>query len=397
MRIMITKFNYHRTGILFSLSIVILAFLSSCGQKADADAAQAPVREFPVIAVQTMDIVSENRYPATIEGIQNIGIRAKVDGYIQAIYVDEGQFVRKGQPLFQLETQAMSQSANAAQSNIQVAEAAVHVAQVEVDRLRPLVEKNIISEVQLKTAEANLASAKSRVEQAKSEYQSVRENIGYTRITSPVSGYVGRIPFRQGTLVGRNETQPLTYVSNIEDVYVYFALNEKDFLNFTQDIEGSTLQEKIDSMPAVNFIMANGQVYNHQGKIETVAGQIDPRTGTINFRARFPNPDNILRDGGSGLVAVPTEFDDALVVPHQSTFEMQGRKFVYLVAEGDTLRAKPIDYYAVVDNKVLVAEGISPGDVILASGVGNVRDGMAIKSKREDFSNYIDNITPVFQ
>lgn len=381
-------------GLLLSVSII----LSSCQDNAEAGAARKmPVREFPVIALQTMDVRSENKYPATIQGVENIGIRAKVDGYIQTIYVDEGEFVRKGEPLFQLETQAMSQNANAAQSNIQVAEAQVHVAQVEVDRLKPLVEKNIISEVQLRTAEANLASAQSRVEQAKSQYKSVKESIGYTRITSPVSGYVGRIPFRQGTLVGRNESMPLTYVSNIENVYIYFALNEKDFLNFTIGLKGTSIQEKIDSMPAVEFIMANGERYKHKGEIETITGQIDPRTGTINFRAKFPNPESILRDGGSGMISVPTKYENVLVVPLQSTYEMQGRKFVFQVNGGDSLRSNPIESLAVVDNKVLVSSGVEAGDVILAAGIGNVRNGMVIQPEKEDFFNYINNITPVFK
>ena len=392
------NFFFFPSAILTSLSISAIALLTACQDKADAGASQQlPVREYPVIAIETMDVSAVNRYPATVEGVENIGIRAKVDGYIQTIYVDEGEYVQKGQPLFQLETQSMSQSANAAESNIQVAEAAVNVAQVEVDRLRPLVEKNIISEVQLKTAEANLASAKSRVEQARSQYQSVRENIGYTRIVAPVSGFVGRIPFRQGTLVGRNEAMPLTYVSNIKEVFVYFALNEKDFLNFTHGLEGSSLQQKIDSMPPVQFIMANGEPYNHLGKIETIAGQIDPRTGTINFRARFPNPENILRDGGSGMISIPTKYENALVVPLQSTYEMQGRKFVYQVNGGDSLKSQPIEYFAVVDNKVLVSQGVDPGDVILAEGVGNVRDGLTIKPRKDEFSNFIDNITPVFK
>ncbi len=380
------------------LLLLTPGFFFSCHDNAEADAeAQQAIREFPVIALEKMNVAHTNLYPATIEGVENIGIRAKVDGYIQAIYVDEGDFVKKGQPLFQLETQALSQSANAAQSNIAVAESRVHIAQVEVDRLRPLVEKNIISDVQLKTAEANLASAKSQVEQAKSQYQGVRENIGYTRITSPVSGFVGRIPFRQGTLVGRSEAMPLTYVSNISEVYVYFALNEKDFLNFTTGLEGSTLAEKIDLMPPVDFIMANGETYSEKGKIETITGQIDPRTGTINFRAKFPNPENILRDGGSGLISIPTEYEDALVVPLQSTYEMQGSKYVFRLNGGDSLTSQPLEYYAVVDNKVLVSGGVDSGDVILAAGVGNVRNGMVIKPRMDSFSNYIDNISPVFK
>lgn len=376
-----------------------VAMFVSCQdhQAEGADQASAAVPEFPVVAIETMDVVSEKIYPATLEGIENIGIRAKVDGYIEQIYVDEGQFVQKGQSLFRLETQALSQSAKAAQSSIQVAEAGVSLAEVEVERLKPLVEKGIVSEMELRTAEASLASAKSRLAEAESQYHSVRENIEYTNIKSPVTGVVGRLPYRRGTLVGRNEVDALTTVSNISEVYVYFAMNEKDFLNFTQSVEGSSMEEKIKSMPEVEFIMANGQRYQHPGKIETVSGQIDPRTGTINFRATFPNPDFILRSGGSGSIAVPTVYENALVVPEQATFERQGQKFVYQLESGDSLSSKLLDYIAVVDNKVIVNGGVKEGDRILAAGVGNVRGGMVIQPKEEDFQSYIDNIQPVFR
>jgi len=395
------KVNYYFPGMgwFFLFIISIASFISSCqDKKAEGrDFANQPPQSYPVITLETMDVQHYDKYPATIEGVENIGIQAKVDGYIQSIYVDEGQFVKKGQLLFQLETLAMTQNAKAAQSSIRVAEAGVNVAQVEVDRLKPLVNKGIISDVQLKTAEANLASAQSRVEEAKSQFQSVRESIDYSRITSPVSGVVGRIPYRQGTLVGRSGGKPLTYVSNIKDVYVYFALNEKEFLNFTQGLKGRSLQEKIDSMPSVEFILANGKTYEHKGKIQTVTGQIDPKTGTISFRAIFPNPEYILRDGGSGMVAIPTEYTDALVVPLQSTYEMQGRKYVFTLNGGDSLQSQPVDFYEVVDNMVLVSGGVKAGDVILAAGVGSVRNGMVIEPKRENFSDYIDNITPVFK
>src|SRR5690625_3479165 len=236
-------------SILFSSLIFwgIVIMLAACqdNQAEGAGQENAPVPEYPVIALKTMDVVSENIYPATVEGIENIGIRAKVDGYIEQIFVDEGQFVQKGQALFRLETQALSQSAKAAQSSIQVAEAGVRLAEVEVERLKPLVEKGIVSEMELRTAQANLASAESRLAEAESQYHSVRENIEYTNIKSPVTGVVGRLPHRRGTLVGRNEVEALTTVSNINEVYVYFAMNEKDFLNFTQSVEGSSLDEKI--------------------------------------------------------------------------------------------------------------------------------------------------------
>lgn len=354
-------------------------------------------RSFPVIAVEQMDVNSEHRYAANIEGVENIGIRAKVDGYIQEIYVDEGETVRKGQPLFRLETQTLTQNAKAAESSIQVAEAGVNVAQVEVNRLEPLVEKGIVGQVQLETAKANLASAKSRLAEAESQYQSVKENIGYTHITSPVTGIVGRIPYRQGTLVGRSEAEPLTTVSNISEVYVYFAMNEKDFLNFINTVEGETLKEKISKMPEVKFIMANGMEYAHFGKIQTITGQIDPRTGTVSFRAIFPNPELVLRSGGSGMISIGTTYENALVIPLQSTYEQQGQKFVYILGENDTVQSQRIDFYDVVENKVLVSEGVNPGDKIMAEGVANVRNGDVIRPEEKPFSEYLNSIQPLFR
>lgn len=358
---------------------------------------QAPLPTYPVIEIPVGDITSQDEYPASLEGVENIEIRAKVDGYIQQIYVDEGSVVKRGQPLFKLETQALTQNANAAESSIKVAEAQVNIAQVEVDKLKPLVEKGIISSVQLKTAEANLASAQSQLEQSKSNYKGVSENIKYTNIVSPVNGIVGQLPYRKGSLVGRSETMPLTTVSNISSVYAYFGMNEKDFLDFIESVPGDNVEQKINSMPEVELTLANGKTYAHKGKIETVTGQIDPKTGTINFRAKFPNPENQLRTGSSGIISIPKHYTAALLVPERSTYESQGRKFVFKLGQNDSLFSIPIEYIDIVDGTILVSKGLKVGDKILAKGVSKVRNGMVIKPEITEFEEIANNIDPIFK
>jgi len=228
--------------ILSALSFVAI-FFASCGGKTEAtQAVQAPPPAIPVTQLQTKTVVGFTEYPATIEGTVNSDVRAKTSGYIDKVYVDEGQKVRKGQVLFKLETQSLSQDAGAAKAQI-------NVAQVEVDKLIPLVEKNIISAVQLETAKANLA-------QAKANYSSVSANIGYATIKSPIDGYVGAINFREGTLISPSDATPLTTVSQIEQVYAFFSFNEAQYIDLLQRAEGATKAERIKNSPDLSLILA---------------------------------------------------------------------------------------------------------------------------------------------
>ena len=217
------------------------------------------------IVIESKKITGYKTYPTSIEGVINSGVRAKISGYIKDVLVDEGQQVSKGQVLFRLETESLTQDAGAAQ-------ASVNVAQVEVDKLKPLVEKGIISEVQLETAKANLA-------QAKSNYSAINANINYATVKSPVDGFVGAIPYREGTLVSPSDQIPLTTVSDIKEVYAYFSMNEEDYLDFVQNTKGDSRQEKLDNFPEINLVLANGELYKHKGKIKTVTGQVNQNTG----------------------------------------------------------------------------------------------------------------------
>lgn len=397
--------------------------LSSCGKKDNAGAqAQGPT-PYPVVDVPTRVVTSYDEYPTNIEGVVNNEVRAKIQGYITEVYVDEGQYVQAGQPLFRLETNVLTQNADAArsgvgaaqasvksaQANVNAAKASVNAAQVEVDKLTPLVQKNIISNVQLETAKANLAKAQASynqalaavgqaqasVTQAQANYKGAQANVDYSVVRAPISGVVGAINFRQGTLVGPSDPTAITTVSNTSKVYAYFSMNEKEYLDFISKSEGATLKEKLDKIPAVDLVLANGDIYPEKGKIQTVTGQINPTTGTIDFRVSFNNAAKILANGNSGRIRVPKTFVDVLVVPEAATFEQQGLTYVYKVAK-DTAYATPITVVERAGNMAVVKEGVKKGDKVVAQGVGKLRDKTAVKPMPTNFDTIVNSTKTVF-
>ena len=398
--------------------------LSSCGKKDNAAAQQAQgPTPYPVVDVPTKVVTSYDEYPANIQGIVNNDVRAKIQGYITEVYVDEGQYVQAGQPLFKLETNVLTQNADAlksgvgaaqanvkaAQANVSAAQAAVQAAQVEVNKLTPLVQKNIISNVQLETAKANLAKAQASynqavaaksqaqagVTQAQASYKGAQANVDYSVVRAPISGVVGSINSRQGTLVGPTDQTPITTVSNTSRVYAYFSMNEKEYLNFISKSEGATLKDKLNKIPAVELVLANGDVYPEKGKIQTVTGQINPTTGTIDFRVTFNNEAKLLANGNSGRIRVPKTYVDVLVVPEAATFEQQGMTYVYKVTK-DTAYATPITVVERANNMAVVKDGVKKGDNVVAQGVGKLRDKTAVKPTPANFDQIVESTKTVF-
>jgi membrane fusion protein, multidrug efflux system len=366
----------------FSYPVFILSVILSCQEDKKAQQVPGPVA-LPVVEVPLKTVTSYVAYPVSVEGTVNSAVRAKVAGYVTAVLVDEGQKVRKGQTLFKLETQALTQEAGAAQANVNAAE-------VEVNKLRPLVEKGIISRVQLETAQARLA-------QARANYNSITASIGYATIKSPIDGYVAAINFRQGALVSPADPTPLTTVSDIDDVYAFFAMNERDYLDFLQNAEGENLSEKIKNFPPVELQLVNGQMYKEKGKIETVTGQVNRSTGTVSFRAVFPNPNRILANGNSGNIRIPKTYENVPVVPEASTYEQQGRVYVYRV-QGDTLAVSaPIEIRDRVENLVIVESGVQAGDKIVAQGTGKLRNNTPIQPQTVAFDSIANSLNTVFK
>lgn len=373
----------HYLYVLFTL-VGFSILLTSCNDdKGNQGQFGQQALPFPVITVPSETITAYDTYPTSLEGIINSQVYAKTSGYITDVLVDEGQKVKRGQTLFRLETESLSQDAAAAKAN-------VNAAQVEVDKLIPLVEKNIISSVQLETAKAKLA-------QAQSSYNSVVANIGYATIKSPVDGYVGAINLREGSLVSPSSPTPLTTVVDIDKVYAFFSLNEKQYLDFIQNSEGENIEEKIKNMPKVRLLLANGQLYTNEGTIETINSQINAATGTVSFRAIFDNPNRLLSSGSSGKIQIPRVYENATLVPAVSTFERQGITYAYRV-QGDTLAIpSSIDILDQVDNLLIVGEGVSPGEKIVARGVDKLRGNTPIQAQPVAFDSIVKGLKRVFK
>ncbi len=365
------KKRYFITAIIVSISLL------SCNQKKTEQAAPQAM-PYKVVQLSNSNTTLLAEYPATLEGITDIDIRAKVDGYIEKIYVQEGQEVKKGQLLFKLETQTANQEAAAAKAK-------VTAAQVEVNRLKPLVERNIISDVQLETAKANLASANST-------YQGILAKINYASIKSPVNGIVGTLPLRIGSYVSSQTAEPLTRISDISTIYAYFSVNEKQQLDIMMNAEGKTFQQKIANMPAVNLVLSNGMVYEQKGKIETFSGQANTQTGSFNVRASFPNSNKLLRSGGSATVQIPTDLKDVIVIPQNATLELQDKRIVLIADKENKVKSIPVEVRAIPGGQFFVVDkGLNVNDKILIEGVGIVSEGTPIVPELVDYATVINS------
>lgn len=373
-----------KTTIRLSIILFLGAILASCGGKdekaAQAAAAAGEPQPYPVFAVNTQSTTLDSDYPATIEGIENVDIRPKVDGFIERIYVDEGAVVRKGQLLFTINAPQYEQQVRTASAAISSAEADVNAAQLQVNKTKPLVDKDIISKYELESAQLTLQSRRAALAQAKAALVNAKVNLGYTRITSPVDGVVGSLPFKTGSLVSGTSAQPLTTISNTSKVYAYFSLNEKQLLDFSTIYKGKNLTEQMKNIPAVSLILADGTVYAQNGKIESINGQINTTTGSASLRATFPNANSILKNGASALVRIPQHISDVILIPQKSTTDLQGKKFVYLLGDSAKVVNTPVEVMEITKGKFyVVTKGLKAGDKVVLEGFQSLKEGTKIK------------------
>jgi len=350
--------------------------LYSCGNSAAPPEMHQQAMALPVLPVTTTSGTTFREYPASLEGKVNVEIRPQVEGYLEKIYVDEGAYVKNGQPLFKIDARVFNEALNNAKSSLLAAQANVAKAQVEVDRLAPLVEHNVISDVQLKTAKAGYDAAVASAEQAKAAVANAQINIAYTLVKATASGYISRIPFKTGSLVSKSDA--LTVLSDISEMYAYFSLSEPDFIAFKNQFAGNTIEEKVKKVPPVELALADNSIYAGKGRISTIEGQFDKTTGAISFRATFPNPGGILRTGNTGKVRIPQLYNNTLVVPIESTFEVQDKVFVFAVGDSNKVATRPLTISGKTTNYYFVTDGLKAGDRIVFAGAGNLQDGMPI-------------------
>lgn len=361
---------------IIALSLIAL-FLASCADKNASAPASAPAT-LPVLDIAYQSSITDTEYPVAIQGKTDVEIRAQVSGTLDKIFVDEGAYVTAGQPLFKINDNPYRQQYNNATASLNAAEAAVINAQLEVEKLLPLVQNKVVSDYQLKTAKANLAIAKATVAQSKAVVSTAQINLGYTTIKAPVSGYIGRLPRKQGSLISPSDPEALTKLSDIKEVYAYFSLSENDFINFKSQYKGNSVNDKLKGLAPVSLVLSDNTIYAEKGRIDMVDGQFDKTTGAITLRAKFPNANGLLRSGNTGKVKISMQHQNAIVVPQEATIEIQDKIYVFLVDKKNAVTRQPVVVSAKSGTDYLIKEGIVTGDRIVLKGFENLPDGATI-------------------
>lgn len=360
----------------FALFAVGVSLLTACGNKQSG--MKLGDNEFAVLAVNSTTSDQTTSYPATIRGTQDIEVRPQVSGFIVKLCVDEGATVRKGQALFQIDPTQYAAAVGQAKAAVEMAKANVATLTLTEKNKKALFDQKIISDFEYQTAVNQLMSAKASLAQAEAALVSANQNLSFCTVTSPSNGVVGTFPYRIGSLVSPSVAQPLTTVSEISDVYVYFSMTEKELLRLTR--AGGTLKEQLEKMPAVRLQLSDGTTYRSEGKIDAVSGVIDQSTGSVSMRAVFPNDKNILRSGGTGNIIFPYTMDGIIIIPQSATVEIQDKKFVFVLQADNSVKNTEIQISNLDDGKnYLVTDGLKSGDKIVIEGVQNLRDGQAIE------------------
>jgi membrane fusion protein, multidrug efflux system len=349
--------------LVLGVGLFLQVMFISCNKKQEES---TQLKAYPIVEISTGNAELQATYPAVLKGEQDVDIKPRIEGYIDAIYVDEGTVVKKGQPLFKINSPSSVQLIENAKANY-------NTALLDVERIRPLAEKGIISQVKVSAYENSLASAKAVLDQAKA-------TLNWTTVTSPVNGVVGAINFRQGSLA--TNTTVLTTVSNISNVVAYFSVNEKELLSLLKEFKGVTQAEKIKSMPAVKLLLSDGTEYDNAGRIETISGVVDATSGSVSFRALFPNKNGLLRSGSSAKIIIPSEHRGAIVISQKATFSQQDKVFVYKF-QGDSVIQKGVKVKSTPDGQsYIVTEGLSAGDKIVTDGIATLANGQKIKEQK---------------
>ncbi|QNF33747.1 efflux RND transporter periplasmic adaptor subunit [Adhaeribacter swui] len=364
------------------LGLVTLLFVSACSSKETAQTAPPPPPALPVISLEANAVTTYQEYPATVEGLTNIEIRPQVNGYLDQVYVDEGAYVKKGQPLFKINDLPYKEQLNTALAGLHAAEAELVNAQLEVDKLEPLVQNKVVSDVQLKTAQAAHQLAKARVEQGRAAVAAAKINLGYTTVKAPVSGYVGRLLRKQGSLVAPTDPQALAQISDVHEVHVYFSLGERDFTNFKNQYPGRNLNEKLRLLPPVDLILTDQSTFASQGKIDMIDGQFDKNTGAITVRASFPNAEGFLRSGNTGKIRLSLNHPNTILVPTASTVELQDKVFVFAVGDSNKVSRQAIQVAGKSGSAYLVKDGLKVGDRIVYNGFDHLQEGQIIQPEK---------------
>ena len=366
------NFNYTLLTIVSGMLL-----LSACNRKQKQQ--ETPITVFKTTKVAKSDITLESKYNATIRGRQDVEVYPQVSGTLQKILVTEGQNVKKGQAMFIIDQVPFQAALNTAEAALKSAQAQEATAQLSYDSRKQLFDQQVVSEFDLQTAHNSLLSAKAAVAQAQAQVINARNSLSYTVVKSPADGVVGILPYRQGALVGPSIPQSLTTVSDNNQMWVYFSMNEAQFLQLTR--ENGSVEKAIEEMPDVNLQLVDGTMYNLPGRVESASGVVDRATGSVQLRAVFDNPSHILHSGSTGKVIIPIVFKDALTIPTTAAVQIQDKFRVMVVDANGIAHSKIISVHPQNDGKqFIVTEGLEAGTEVVAEGANMVKDDQKVKN-----------------
>lgn len=360
------------------LFAALAAMLVSCGGKKSSGKPNFGDNEYAVRTIGAQSAELQTTYPATIKGMQDVEIRPKVSGFITKLCVKEGQAVKAGQLLFVIDNVTYAAAVRQAKAAVNSAKAQLNTARLTYNNNEKLFKNNVIGSYELQSAKNNMQAAAAALAQAEASYVSAKENLSYCYVTSPASGVIGDLPYRVGALVSASSQQPLTTVSNISTMQVYFSMTEKELLDMTKTAGG--LHTAIKDYPAVKLQLADGTIYDHPGRVATVSGVIDATTGSVSMRADFPNPQHLLKSGGSGSIVVPHVSNSAIVIPQDAVAQVQDKHFVYIVGKDNKVKYSAVTVDPQDDGKnFIITSGLKVGDRIVVNGISSLTDGAEIK------------------
>lgn len=381
-----------RNKILMVVAMAVV--LVSCGGKGGG-MPNFGDNEFPVQAAQTKDASMQTTYPATIKGVQDVEIRPKASGFITRVCVKEGQTVGAGQLLFVIDNETYQAAVRQAQASVNTATAQCNTAKLTYENNQKLFEQNVIGQYELESAKNTYASTQAQLSQAKAVLASAREQLSFCFVKSPAAGVVGNLPYKVGAMVSASSVPALTTISNISSMEVYFSMTEKDMLELSKTAGGT--QAAINSIPSVRLQLADGTVYGHEGKVTKASGVIDASTGSVQLIAHFPNPERLLKSGGSGSIIISKNDNSAIIIPQSCVSEVQDKKFVYVLDKDNKVKYTEITVDPQTDGlNFIVRSGLKSGDKYVTNGITKLSDGMEIVPiTPEQYQKKIDDATQI--
>ena len=355
------------------LAAAIAAALTSCG--GGGGMPSFGDNEFPVEEIVLSSTEMQTSYPATINGIQDVEIRPKMSGFLTQINVTEGQTVQAGQLLFVIDNETYQEQVRQAQAAVNTAQSQVNTAKLTYENSQQLFDSRVIGEYELQTSENTYNSAKAQLAQAQAALASAKEALSFCYVKSPAKGVVGTLPFKKGALVSASNV--LTHVSDISEMEVYFSVTEKDMLDLAKADGG--INGAVEQFPAVKLQLADGSTYGYEGHVVAISGVINQATGTVQMKARFPNPESLLKSGGSGTIIIPRQSEGAIIIPQNVVSEVQNKKFVYVLGDSSRVAYTEITVDPQNDGvNYIVTSGLKAGDKYVTNGITKLQDQMEI-------------------